>query len=153
MTGLPVPDAGTDPTGFVLAVADLRERRAKAATPGPWRVTTDGDPCGPDIALVHDDLDDEDSESDIVARFVETWDAAEHIAAEASPAHALAEVALWRRLAERHQSEGLDADSDGEFWRDCYCGLPWTDPARTDLGCLDLLAALAAARAYLGEPM
>jgi hypothetical protein len=57
VTARVLPDAATDPAGYLLAVADLREK---------------------------------------------------HIAAEADPGHALAEVALWRAVATAEQCFGKE---------------------------------------------
>lgn len=137
MTGLVLPDAGTDPAGFVLAVADLREKRIKVATPGPYEAlslhTINGVDwqihAGPAGAVwLYVGAEDQDRAD------------AEHIAAEANPAHALAEVALWRAVVAEHQRmAGNAATALGD---DVGC---WSD------GSPEWAAVVAAARAYLGE--
>jgi hypothetical protein len=102
-----LPDPATDPAGFILAVADLRELTAGA----------------------------------------------EHTA-EANPEHALAEVALWRLVAEEHHAkptrvtDGLPREDPVYRVVDtCSCG-------RGSWPCYGPLlpACVAAARAYVGSP-
>lgn len=122
----------TRPQG-ILAAADLREQRAKAASEGPWEAGErciwslgDGNPVvtdGPDgmggVILLTD---------------------AEHIAAEANPAHALAAVRRWRGVVERHAR--IDDGLRG-YCRQCYHLYPaWP--------CPDLTETADEARAYLG---
>ena len=142
MTAPNVALAVTDPAAFVLAVTDLREQRAKAAiTEGsapPWRVTeAAGCGCCANIR---------GGGGTLLASADDRY--AEHIAAEASPAHALAEVALWRGVVGRHRLG----------WHDPLVNL--TGPTVTlqqakcvsrcgDWPCMDLRAVVAAARAYL----
>ncbi len=142
MTGLVLPDAVADSAGFVLAVAEIREARAKSAIPGPWCPTWTHDAIrhvqrNVDIdCSAHDD--DGGAVSEDCRRFGR-YDG-EHIAAEANPAHALAEVALWRTIVSRHV---LVTDPGTDSW--CrMCVVP-------EYPCADLLAVVAAARAYLGE--
>lgn len=116
--------ADTDPVGFVAAVADLRKTRAKAATTegsaSPWRAAEDAG-CGC-CANIRGGAQDT-----LLANADDRY--AEHIAAEANPAHALAEVALWRSIV---------ADMEREAYR--FTGdIPYT-----------WTYAVAAARAYLG---
>lgn len=130
-----VPDDVADPAGFVLAACDLREARIKAATPGPYEAlslhTIDGVDwqihAGPNGAVWLYVGSSEQDRADAV-----------HIAAEASPAHALAEVALWRGIAGRH-----------EPYQD-WCGRCQDRGGVVAWPCPDLLAVVAAARAYLG---
>ena len=137
MTAPDLALAGTDPAAFVLAVADLREQRARAATPGPYVARTTDDVgelahqvhAGPHGAVWLYLGSDAQELAD-----------AEHIAAEADPDHALAEVALWRGVVERH-IDGVD--HLGPF---CVCC--WS--RSRSWPCPDLLAVVAAAKAYLG---
>lgn len=132
---LPLPAWETDPTGYVLAVADLREKRATSVPRGTWRIEGQVYDRGEeDLMLVHDDLPGE-FDSDTIARFIETRAAAAHLAAEASPAHALAEVALWRYLADWPHDDL------------CSYGPP---PCECTSGQL-LTRAVAACRAYAGD--
>jgi hypothetical protein len=134
-----VPDAEQDPAGYVLAVADLREKRAKAAIPGPYEVYQLPERS---IASAQErvGLGVAGDEMGHLATFV-GWgeETAVHMAAEANPAHARDEVALWRGVAARHTSRS------GK-WCD-WCG---SKPAvHAVWPCPDLLAVVAAARAYL----
>jgi hypothetical protein len=136
-----LPDPAADPAGYVLAVADLRERRAKVATESPYIVHSSlsglakvySATAEPGMQRVAITGTDEQASLD-----------AEHIAAEANPAHALAEVALWRGVAQRHDPvpglEPLECGVCGER----YTGQLWP--------CPDLLAVVAAAKAYAGSP-
>ncbi len=128
-------EAETDPTGFVLAVADLREARAKAATPGPYEAHQ----YKRDSALVGGEIFTPDIDRRPIP-YASTWPDAEHIAAEANPAHALAEVALWRHLAKGHAGHEMNGITT---CRSCDGAI--------EFPCADLLAVVAAARAYLGE--
>ena len=132
--------AGSDQAAFVLAVAALREARAKAATSGPYVARTVDEkiqlahqihagPAGYVWLYIGDDA--------------EALDDTEHIAAEANPAHALAEVALWRVVAEWH-GRGL-----GEFDWCTTCGRV---NGSVKFPCPNLLAVVAAAEAYAGGP-
>lgn len=126
------PDPQTDPTGYVLAVADQREQRSKAIGA-----------LGGLAAEVHPD-----GRAWVNAEHPDHWHTAsmhgyprlaEHIAAEANPGHALTEVALWRGIAERHI---VGVDHLGPFCVCCWSrGFP----------CPDLLAVGAAAKAYAGD--
>jgi hypothetical protein len=122
-----LPDPATDPTGYVLAVADLREARIEEVMVGPYQVQTiDGGHqihAGPDGAVW---LYIGDADAD--------WIDAEHISAEANPAHARAEVALWRAVA--NLPHAWQCYSTGQIVCDC--------PTRPTLD-----HAVAAARAYL----
>lgn len=120
MTAPVVPDAGQDPTGYVLAAADLREKRAKAATAANWRPQ----PSYPWGIWQEAGSDDPGFVSTSLA--TNAAPDAVHIAAEANPEHALAEVALWREVA--------------VLTRDLYHDL-YPHPL--------MAAAVAAARAYL----
>lgn len=144
-----VPDDVADPARFVLAACDLRTARINAATPGPYKAlslhTIDGVDwhvhAGPSGAVWLYVGSGEQDRADAV-----------HIAAEANPRHALAEVALWRLIATKHRAEAgmfppvctacaptveYDEDTDGEteFLPLAPCEL--------------LIAVVAAARAYL----
>lgn len=77
----------------ILAAADLREQRAKAAQairPGPYYVGAAG------AVVAHG--------GKYVTGYTtpEGAEVAEHIAAEANPAHALAAVRRWRGVVDRH---------------------------------------------------
>jgi hypothetical protein len=139
-----VPDAGQDPAGYVLAAADLREKRAKAVAPGPWLLTdpNEGSGVGPLWTVVNDAFlnppADENAPWLAVELHTGTKDEAEYVAAEANPKHALAEVALWRGVVERHELA-----MDGQDIRCCRTCLS------TEWPCPDLLDVVAAARAYL----
>lgn len=139
-----LPNPAVDPGGYVLAVADLRERRIAAVRPERWRawpaalpgewtiagVTRGGNADRHPIATTHG----------LHSAEVE----AVHIAAEANPAHALAEVALWRGIVERHGDHGGASNYRGEPDPAlCHgCAERWP--------CPDLLAVVAAAQAYMG---
>lgn len=134
-----LPDPQADPGGFVLAVADLREARAKTATPGPYEAlslhTINGVDwqihAGPTGAVWLYIGNGEQDRAD-----------GEHIAAEANPAHALAEAALWRGVARRHKRNVLRGP-DGVVVDACR----WCNDR---FPCPDLLAVVAACRAYAG---
>lgn len=144
---LVVPDAGTDPGGYLLAAADLREKRIAAATQGTWAVH-DGDIVS--WVVGEHGFDDD---LDRVIGDPAGWPADhEHIAAEANPYHALAEVALWRAVAAEHAPKfgrfttGLPV-GDPE-WREGYtCSCSGVPPAE----CSNKVfrAAVGAAQAYL----
>ncbi len=142
MTGPGVlPDHVTDPTGFLLAAADLREKRigqVALVSSGQWSAGIDGGHYLRDVVA--------DSRTMEVCGTSNAKGAsrrlAVHIAAEANPAHARAEVALWRSIAERHQPWQSGRPEDAGWCRQHY--------ALTEYPCPDLLAAVAAARAYLG---
>jgi hypothetical protein len=134
-----VPDPDTDPGGYVLAVADIREQRAKAATEGPYKARSwEPEPehevvAGPLGAVWLYIGDEEHDRAD-----------AEHIAAEADPDHALEAVRHWRTVVERHGSPARPGDV-----------APWcqTHQMRHLLDdCRALLAVVAAAKAYAGAP-
>jgi hypothetical protein len=72
-------------------------------------------------------------------------DAVNAVLGRCSPAMLWAQVALWRGVAERHRSLGPipTGEPDEYWWQDCeQCGMPWI--------CPDLLAVVAACRAYAG---
>lgn len=143
-----MPDDAADPAGFVLAACDLREARIKAATPGPYTAR----PYERGVsALVGGEIFTPDPDLRPIP-YATTWADAVHIAAEAAPVHALAEVTLWRLIATKHRAEAgmfppvcsacapvieYDEDTDGEteFLPLAPCEL--------------LIAVVAAARAYL----
>jgi hypothetical protein len=111
-----LPDPVTDPGGYVLAVADLRLDIAMAA----------------------------DVKSMTVRAAMAGYRRAlrEFVAAEASEDLALAQVALWRGIVERHAPHPPRGPSDDQpECRTCE-GDDWP--------CPDLLAAVDAARAYMG---
>jgi hypothetical protein len=132
-----------DPTGFVLAAADLRERRATylGVLQSTWRASTQVYDRGDEDHMVTADDVEHEFQSDVVARMIENAPTAEHIAAEANPEHALAEVALWRGIAQRHRS-GRQTYGSTVVTICMAC-------AGERFPCPDLLAAVAAARAYL----
>lgn len=142
MTTSSVPDREADPAGYLLAAADLREARARGipeprwVARGNWIASwTDRCTCGSsgEIAALYGH-----EPGCGLEQVLQTSgpDEADHIAAEANPAHALAEVKLWRGIVERH---GL-----GRTW--ClWCG----EGDSIEVPCPDLRAAVAAARAYL----
>jgi hypothetical protein len=145
MTGTGVrtalPDPATDPAGYVLAVADLREQRASAATQGEWVAAVQrgktpvvgvrGDRPGTGQAIAVSGAPGREGAGRANAK---------HIAAEANPEHALAEVALWRGVVKRHTGTADELRPR----RVCAC-CTFTAP------CPDLLAVVAAARAYAGS--
>lgn len=135
--------AASDPAAFILRAADLREQRAEAAHPGGWYAGT----SNWIVAVVGDMADEFD-----VAKTQGAADA-EHIAAEANPAHALAAVRRWRGVVERHKSaeiphmvstggSGLRQDGVTLVCRVC-CGF-------SEWPCPDLTETADEARAYLG---
>lgn len=137
------PSTPDDWPAGILAAADVRQARAEAATPGRWRYNPEkawhrpgtaeyeegvfAGPAGRSATTVAitGAADDPQSMHD-----------AEHIAAEASPAHALAAVRHWRSVAERHVS--------GPIWsQGCQeCRQVWP--------CDDMWEVADEARAYLG---
>ena len=138
----------SDPPAGVLAVADLRERRAKAATPGPYRVqghaqleegcrclSCYGDSWSWEIAQI-DGPECKDT-GDYHVMHLGHADA-EHIAAEANPAHALAAVRRWRGFVRRHAAALM--------WDETAC--KWC--ANAAFPCPDLRETADEARAYLG---
>jgi hypothetical protein len=100
---LRILDRGARIHSAVRAAADLREQRAKAASPGHW--TNKGRAAGEPVPHVVDfgpwpakvtngfAVCHSEDRAQMVAD-------AEHITAEANPGHALAAVRLWRALAE-----------------------------------------------------
>jgi hypothetical protein len=122
VTGV-VPDPQADPAGYVHAAADLREKRI-----------AEYGQIAPDCFVGQ------------YRRHVR-----EHIAAEASPAHALAEVALWRGIVKRHvAADQVPGMSPSEpHCRQCWSGTDLVKFMYTPWPCPDLLAVVAAARAYL----
>jgi len=121
-----------DPAAGILAVADLREQRAKAkAIPdGEYFIASEDD-----FEAYHVLSRAFPAPRD-VARDLPSLDLAEHIAAEANPAHALAAVRRWRGVVERHRP-----------WHNArnLCQRD-SDP----YPCPDLTETLDEARAYLG---
>jgi hypothetical protein len=135
-----LPDPSTDPAGYVLAVAEERERRAKAAaTESPsWR----------DVGVAIDAASG--------VPFVAPADTAEHIAAEANPGHTLEAVRHWRSIVERHSvGHACVYGSQSGHWHDAVSDTyaPNAPTVRVWISepCPDLLAVVAAARAY-AEP-
>ena len=127
-----------DPAAGILAAADLRKQRAKAMG-GPWRAygrhiveETTACTCAGGPPYGHEPH----CGQELVAEFNE--DAAEHIAAEANPAHALAAVRRWVKAAERHHVEP-------------FGGVPLCVYDSRNWPCPDLTETADEARAYLGE--
>jgi hypothetical protein len=128
----------SDPAAGILAAADLREQRAKYVAENcapPW---TEG------AGYVWDG-----QHEPVCEPYYET---AEHIAAEANPAHALAAVRRWRGVVERHhlahyypQVTGSAASPMPRAVR--VCGLC----VNAGFPCPDLTETADEARAYLGE--
>lgn len=117
---------GSDPAAGILAAADLREQRAKAATPGPYVVS--------DVTVRTDEVD--------IARVLFAPADAVHIAAEANPAHALAAVHRWRGVVERHtRADRLDPAL-------CVCRLGDGGPGGR-WPCIDIRETADEARAYV----
>lgn len=119
----------TWPAG-ILAAADLRQARAEAAQdrrPGPYVVGAAGSVVAYGGQYVTGYTTPEGAE------------VAEHIAAEANPAHALAAVRHWRSVAERHVCDPI-------WSRGCQdCRNVWP--------CEDVTEVADEARAYLrGSP-
>jgi hypothetical protein len=101
----PLPDAATDPTAYVLAVADLREQRVGAVRPERWRAWPAALPGEWTVAgLTRDGPDPHPVATTHGLHSAEAE--AEHIAAEANPAHALTEVALWRAVVAAEECFG-----------------------------------------------
>jgi hypothetical protein len=126
-----------DPAAGILATADLREKRAKAATQGATltRYVHGGGRLanyseGRDRTLVADFYDDADRE---------------YIAAEADPAHALAAVRRWRGVVERHKPSRFNSDGDPYWYSGCTLCLGYPH-----WPCPDLTETADEARAYLG---
>ena len=140
-TGLPDPQ--TDPAGFVLAVCDLREQRAKDQGEGrwwylgPWVVVDVGScTCGVSGEIAGLYGHEPHCGTEPVTKAGDDTQG-RHIAAEANPDAVLADVALWRGVVERHVlSVSLNPAGcyvDGEDWP-----------------CPDLAAVVTAAQAYVG---
>jgi hypothetical protein len=138
----------SDPAAGILAVADLREQRAKAATPQRWEV--EDWPLKPDRWQVFARMDTVATDA--------TQSDAEHIAAEANPAHALAAVRRWRGVVERHkpmetqlwERAGLGGIRGAGLARVCaWCPAPRT--SYTPWPCPDLTETADEARAYVSD--
>lgn len=133
----------SDPAAGILAIADLREQRAKRVASGPWLARPAGSTGRPTVWDINGYLVSETPGSPY----------AEHIAAEANPAHALAAVRRWRGVVERHYME------PGMFPPQCGACKPMStfdelDGAETVWvpiwPCDDLRETADEARAYLG---
>lgn len=153
-----LPDPETDRAGFLLGVCDLREKLATEANAGPW--------CPAYIyqAVRHVERNcnmecpehewGAESENDC-----KTWGRFDgrYVAAEANPVLALAEIALWRGIAERHGvvlMSGSTPSGRSTEWTICACDEnpgPSRDEDDLLFPCSDplLLAAVNAAQAYL----
>jgi hypothetical protein len=152
----------SDPAAGILAAADLREKLAKAmgATAGAeWRAfgewvtagtcecTCDADPIyGHRVGCGFEPLFRLSDEA-----------AAEHIAAEANPAHALAAVRRWKKVVDRHRPyPDPNAGTEPDEWTVCnWCGASDTADAEDAATkgrwpCPDLRETADEARAYLG---
>lgn len=131
-----------EPSAGILAVADLRERRARAATQGTWDVMDPTDTDLPHLVAFRVDADtgfDDDYVSLAEPGDIVHVNDVEHIAAEANPVHARAEVAQWRGVVKRHFC--------GDSGTLIYC--EWC--RSEDWPCADLLDVVAAAKAYAGS--
>ncbi len=143
MTEVVLPDAGTDPAGFLLAAADLREAAIYGAPDTTWRVSTQVYDRGEeDHVITADDPRMGEFDSDEMARS-DIRAAAEYIVAECNPEHARAEVKLWRGIGKRHQQNVLHGPDGTVSGRCRWCNDTWP--------CPDLLSAVDAAKAYLGQ--
>jgi hypothetical protein len=130
-----LPDRAVDPAGFLLAAADIREGRIAAATAGAWEAFCPGSEGWEVREVVPPTVR---RRRRIIAKlrggtFQQDRADAEHIAAEANPALARGEVALWREIVGMLHHE------------QCF-GI--SDPCSCIRGIL-LRKALGAARAYL----
>lgn len=116
----------SDPGAGILAVADLREQRTKAALPGELRPSKPFS-IGSGTTWYVDRGDDPKA---VPAAACQRPEDAVHIAAEANPEHVLAAVRLWRMVA--HEME--------------------IQPERFESGDIPYIwvACVAACRAYLG---
>ena len=120
----------------ILAAADLRERRARSATAGPYYVVANDLIGG--YMVRNEDAPPSSAYGRDVADFM-TEEDCHHIAAEANPAHALAAVHHWRGVVERHDAKATTPTLCA------WCLGNWP--------CPDLQEVAAEARAYLGgEP-
>jgi hypothetical protein len=122
----------SDPAAGILAVADLRERRVKVASPGEWR-------SSPGMSTIYSPVPGGHQRTAIALYPVD----AEHIAAEANPAHALAAVRRWRGVVERHKL--IDQDT-------LFCSWCSDESAHPDTAwpCVEIRETADEARAYLG---
>ena len=138
----------------ILAAADLREQRAKAATPGRWgagngtTIAAGLEQTSPgcityDVKIAEVDDDRWESADNEIDAEEQAEADAEHIAAEANPAHALAAVRRWKKTAERH---GPDAWAFYEGRAKCHAH---RRPVYVE-HCPDLTETADEARAYLG---
>lgn len=127
----------SDPAGGILAVADLRERRAKAATQGGWF-------SGGTMVYTEERSSRLIAVTGTPARELDMADAV-HVAAEANPAHSFAAVRRWRGVVERHQLGVYDSEILGRVVA-CACCTTLAD----EYPCPDLTETTDEARAYLG---
>jgi hypothetical protein len=135
-----------DPAAGILAVADLREQRAKAATPGPYvasRYLRPGRPDGGDIVTPDD--------GPRPIPYATTWPDAERIAALLNAD--LAAVRRWREVVERHRPD-RETPTSGQTCASCA---PKVSLDRGEIvyqqpawPCPDLTETADEARAYLG---
>lgn len=127
MTAPVLPDAATDPARYVLAVADLREKRTDAVMEppqwrsnrpyvGPWRTEPSASTSGWTVWSGSTDSFEDIS----VARQLREADAV-HIVAEANPVHVLAEVALWRFVAKYPHEDRCEYALSDDFPGICDC--------------------------------
>lgn len=138
------PDATADRARFLMAVADLLERRAQRVPAGPYSTPaySAGTPHS-DLINLGPQAHIEDPQARIFGRDAPAI--AEHITAIADPGFALTLVALWRGIAGRHRAGWTNPKwVEGDIVQVPQCA------ARCgNWPCPDLLAAVAAAQAYL----
>ena len=149
----------SDPAAGILAAADLREQRATCASSGPYTVVEAiAKPRGLyelRIGPTWRDPETGDEGQSVVAQvsgdgggflwlLPQARRDAEHIAAEANPAHALAAVRRWRGVVGRHQPFEFRTSGGGQ---NCECCRPGAWP---NWPCPDLTETADEARAYLG---
>ena len=154
----------SDPAAGILAVSDLRQRRVNAATQGTWetfRMPPSDDGIVPEVVMVRvmrgprswdrvaSGACDPAADTYYGAEHYLMVDDAEHIAAEANPAHALAAVRRWRGVVERHVRSIAQLDPPYGFCRECQAR--WAPPgATTAWPCPEIRETADEARAYLG---
>ncbi len=137
-----LPDPQADQTAYVFATADLREGRIRAAEsyfPGPWR-------RGPGYFSGYGVV--ADARGAEITKHFERESPADHIAAEANPKHALAEVRLWRGIAGRHVQGWTDPKVQGNADSLVVLQVPQCASRCGTWPCSDLLDVVAACQAY-----
>lgn len=150
-----------DPAAGIRAAADLREQRARAATPGPYIPFYGGHLRGQpgDVAGVEQGPAEPGEPWPAVVicdtgglnRPVQAQANAEHIAAEANSAHALAAVHRWRGVVKRHGGQERFGPGSERECGTCVGSFAYEEGA--DWPCPDLIDTVAEVRAYLGEPI